>query len=646
MHLPLFLNDESAPSEENKKAFSKPLKIGLIIGVAVILIGYAGTFAWAKSYENRLAPRTSIDSIKLSGDNPDQAKQKINTRVDEILLNGLQLSVDGQLRTVPLSPTAAETGEYIIFDVNQAIEDALSKQRGNISVFQPFVFLYTIIRGNEIKLPVSINEEGLRAAILNTFPDSIQEPLNAGFSFKQNGEEWTVEVTPSAKGFTIPTAELFYKLRVLLAELDPQPIVLTRAYEEPTIIETDVAKLSDAAMAAVVVAPYTITYEDQTWKVDAATLTPALQPLLNKDKELILSVSADGLKPLFDEIAIKVEKPAVDARIAMENERITDFQGSSNGVAIDREATAAALSDIIQTLPKITEVTEINKNAELVVVITEPTVKMESINNFGIKEVLGVGTSNYKGSPTNRIKNIRNGVRLLNGILIKPGEEFSLLKALSPFNTTNGYLAELVIKGDKIEPEVGGGLCQIGTTTFRAAMNSGLPVTERRNHSLVVSYYNDPTNNKPGTDATIYEPAPDLKFINDTGNYIIFQAEMDEVNYDLYFSFWGTSDGRKGSYTPPTLIRWIGVGEDQRTETLDLAPGVEQCQHAYVGADTTFTYTIERADGTKEETVFDSHYRPLPKICLVGVEELTPTPEETTDETTIPTEEPVVPLAE
>jgi len=218
--------------------------------------------------------------------------------------------------------------------------------------------------------------------------------------------------------------------------------------------------------------------------------------------------------------------------------------------------------------------------------------------------------------------NIQNGVKLLNGLLIAPGETFSLVAALSPFTLENGYLPELVIKGDKIEPEVGGGLCQIGTTTFRATMNSGLLVTERSNHSLVVSYYNDPSNGNPGTDATIYDPAPDFKFTNDTDDYILFQAENLKDIKQLRFTFWGTNDGRKGSYSPPIVTRWIPVGETQNIETLDLEPGVEECQSAHIGADATFVYTVEKIDGEKIETTFDSHYRPLPKICLIGVEEL------------------------
>ncbi|MFH1088938.1 MAG: VanW family protein [Candidatus Uhrbacteria bacterium] len=646
------LKDDLCAPPENKQVFSKPLKIGLIVGVVVIFIGYAGAFVWAQSYNHRLAPNVWIGNVKVGGGDFETAKQTINATVDKILLDGIQLSVDGKLGTVPLSPVGSEVGDYVIFDVNNVIDSATKLHHSTTPSLQPFTLLYSLTHKSHLQIPIQINENQLKSAVLNTFPGSIQPATNAGFAFAKTDEVWKASVTPSASGLTIPTDEFFTRLQTLLANLDPQPIVLSRSNEEPTIKEPTVSQLLVSAENTIAAAPFTLTYNDQTWNLEAETLISALKPALDENNQPVLSVSVDGLKTLLDEIATTVEKPTMDARLTMENGRVTEFQGSSNGISIDREATVLVLSKIINEAAQSGI-----KTSELVIQTVEPTIKMESVNDLGIKEVLGVGISDYSNSPTNRIKNIRNGVRLLNGLLIKPGEEFSLISALKPITLDNGYLSELVIKGDKIEPEIGGGLCQIGTTAFRAAMNSGLPITARNNHSLVINHYVDPINGNPGTDATIYDPAPDLKFINDTGNYILFQAEMDETNSLLYFSFWGTSDGRKGSYPPPTLIRWIGVGPEQVTETTDLEPGVKKCQNAFVGADATFTYTIEKADGTKTETVFDSHYRPLPKICLLGVEKLTEPVVEGTEavepvEGTVPevipevVPEPIVPVTE
>ena len=184
--------------------------------------------------------------------------------------------------------------------------------------------------------------------------------------------------------------------------------------------------------------------------------------------------------------------------------------------------------------------------------------------------------------------------------------------------TDDFTLPEMVIKGREIKPEIGGGMCQIGTTLFRTAMNSGMPISERRNHSLVVSYYADPVNGNPGTDATLYEPNVDFKFINDTGGYLLLQTSIDYKKQELVFTFWGKSDGRKGSYTHPEVTKWIPAGEPQEIIVTTLKPGERKCQNAFRGAVTSFTYTIINSSSEKIERVFDSYYRPLPQICMVG----------------------------
>ena len=186
----------------------------------------------------------------------------------------------------------------------------------------------------------------------------------------------------------------------------------------------------------------------------------------------------------------------------------------------------------------------------------------------------------------------------------------------------NGYLPEQVIKGREIKPEIGGGMCQIGTTLFRMAMNSGMDVTQRRNHSLVVSYYADPVNGNPGTDATLYEPDLDLKFINDTGRHLLLQTDIDYKKQQLVFTLWGNPDGRSGSYTHPLVSRWIPAGDQEQILVDDgaLKPGEKKCQTAFRGAVASFTYTRVTPQGEKIERGFDSYYRPLPKICLVGAE--------------------------
>jgi len=137
---------------------------------------------------------------------------------------------------------------------------------------------------------------------------------------------------------------------------------------------------------------------------------------------------------------------------------------------------------------------------------------------------------------------------------------------LGKINKEEGFLPELVIKGNRTIPEYGGGLCQIGTTMFRLALNTGLPITERRPHSYRVSYY-EPA----GTDATIYNPWPDLKIINDTNHHLLLQTEIK--GNELIFKIYGTLDGRIVETTKPELSNITPPGPIQYVETTELLPG-------------------------------------------------------------------------
>ena len=181
---------------------------------------------------------------------------------------------------------------------------------------------------------------------------------------------------------------------------------------------------------------------------------------------------------------------------------------------------------------------------ELTVDSVEPGPLTDS-SRLGIKELIGHGESKFNGSPRNRRHNIAKGVEKMKGIIIAKGEEFSFNKYLGPVEGYTGFLPELVIKAEGTVPEFGGGLCQVSSTTFRAAMNAGLPITQRRNHAYAVQYYSP-----QGTDATIYPGVIDLKFINDTPGSILIWPYLKDEN-TLVFDFYGTKDDRQVTLGTP-----------------------------------------------------------------------------------------------
>ncbi|PJE77033.1 hypothetical protein COV05_01275 [Candidatus Uhrbacteria bacterium CG10_big_fil_rev_8_21_14_0_10_48_16] len=593
-------------------------KVGLLILASVlvfVLILGGGAFAWAQQYQNRIPPRTMIDGMDVSGLDPGAVQMNLQNRIDDILTNGIEVQVDEVIKTLSLiTITDSDLFENVDFQLEETISSLMEKHSDN-----PFADTYAMVtsvfRPVSTTIPVTIQEDRVRSSVLSLFPDSEVLSQRATFDLSWNTEKdmWSIGIVDGTSGKEFQWDAFFTTLEDQLIALDTQTITLALIDQTPKDFSQDEEhELVSKAATALQSAPYLITYEDLSWELTGDDLITLLAP------------GEDGRLTLLDEplalwiasIADEVNQSAQNARLTIEDGRVTDFVESLEGRMLNEEQLR---EDLISLISSIQEAPI--PSIELVVEVSEPTITTGDVNDLGIDEILGTGTSSYRGSPANRRANIQNGVDLLNGRLIAPGETFSLIQALSPFTYDNGYLPELVIKGDKIEAELGGGLCQIGTTTFRAVMNSALEVTERRNHSLVVSYYNDPANGNPGTDATIYEPAPNFKFTNDTDHYVLFQAENLTETQELRFTMWGTSDGRHASYSPPIVSRWIPVGETQYIETTDLEPGVEQCQGSHTGADASFTYTVVRPDGEIEETLFESHYRPLPRICLIGVEE-------------------------
>jgi len=147
------------------------------------------------------------------------------------------------------------------------------------------------------------------------------------------------------------------------------------------------------------------------------------------------------------------------------------------------------------------------------------------------------------------------------------------------------------------------------------AVNSGLPITERRNHSYRVGYY-EPA----GTDAAIYDPWPDLKFINDTNNYLLLQTRIEGDN--LIFDFFGTSDNRRVEITEPVIYNIKTPFSTKYIETENLDPGEKKLlEHAHNGADAYFIRTIIWPEQTNKEVVqetWQAHYVPWQEVYLIG----------------------------
>lgn len=596
---------------------SKPVIIGIcvVLGIFLVIFGAAG--AVRLTHNDRVLPGVSYAGIDLGGMDRLAASETIQRAVDAMLDSGLRVTVGGKTETFAMTSESVDIAYSLIdVDVAAGVDAVVAEGKGTSPIGLLNGLLLATFSTYNITPDVVIDETKLNEMISASFADMEDPGLPTDFVIAEKNGTFTIDIVEGETGKVLAIDEALQTLAKDGDDLRLATLTVDIETIDPEVSAAQAQNLKGDVEAALANAPYLLTYtpENRTapleWSITKGDLMTWLMAKRNDNGEAALTIGGDGVTEFFAGVHEAIDVAPQDARFAMEGSKVVEFAGSREGVTVNDTMTAEA---IVAAFPAADDA-----SVQVAVDRVAPTVTTANVNSLGITEVLGVGTSSYKGSPSNRIRNIEHGASKLNGVLVAPGETISLVEKLGPFTVADGYLPELVIKGDEIKPEVGGGLCQIGTTTFRAVMNSGLKVVERRNHSLVVSYYNDLSNGNPGTDATIYDPAPDFKFMNDTANYILLTTEMDAEEQMLYFTFWGTSDGRKGSYEPPQVLSWSGYGATQYTETDTLAPGVEKCQAPHPGATTTFTYSIEYPDGTTYEEEFFSSYRSLPKICLVG----------------------------
>lgn len=319
----------------------------------------------------------------------------------------------------------------------------------------------------------------------------------------------------------------------------------------------------------------------------------------------------ETVKPLSDAIY----KEPIDARFTMQNGRVTEFRAHEDGKRVDIKKLESEITKKLPLLLSIDKRMTIPIN--LPVETVSPKVSVDQVNDKGITELIGSGTSSYKGSIPNRAFNIGHAANKITGVLVAPGEEFSFAKTVGDISKLTGYKEAYVISGGRTVLGDGGGVCQVSTTLFRALVNAGLPITERNPHAYRVSYYEQDAG--PGFDAAVYVPSVDLKFKNDTKNYLLIQAIIIPEEQRLTFEIYGTNDGRKVTVSNPVILSTSPAPEPLYQDDPELPNGtVKQVDFAAPGARVYFTRKVEKDGKILYEDTFTSNYRPWQAVYLRG----------------------------
>lgn len=342
---------------------------------------------------------------------------------------------------------------------------------------------------------------------------------------------------------------------------------------------------------------------------DLTQIISLIQGKINYPLEL--DFNEENLKASIDKIAKEIDIAPTDAKFIMEGNKVKTFSPETGGLKVDKEKLIETITNEI----KKNDIEDIAINIPTKVL--SPQIKSSDINNLGIKEIIGSGTSRFAGSISSRIFNINLAASRIDGSLIAPGGTFSFNNTVGDISSTSGYQQAYVIQNGQTVLGDGGGVCQVSTTLFRAAMNSGLPIMERHAHAYRVHYYEEDA--APGFDATVYTPSVDFKFQNNTANYILIQTQIDLRNLTLTFNFYGTKDERTIEITKPSLWGASSAPESLYIDDPTLPVGqIKQIDWSAPGLKSQFEYTVLKNGDTINHQFFYSNFQPWQAKFLRG----------------------------
>ncbi len=576
----------------------------------IILLGVGASLGLAavydRTYTDRFFSGIRVFHTDLGGLTPDEAQEQLLAAIQQHGLQHFEFLLNGQ--TLSLEDPDHKLVQY---HLQESLAQAIQIGRGGSWFGNNLTRLRLRSQPKTFTVAATVDTVTLHQYLEEQTSPLLTAPKDAALHIMMSatGTEPERQIDAEQEGMIADLDATIRLFQQQAATLDFQPIVIPviRVAPEKTValIEPLLADLTGWFNRK----PIKLTVETKTIALDNKLIAEWLN-VVSSTEGLVLGLDPDRVRATLETFLGKtVVLPKKDGLLVVdENNQLVTLETPQEGVQVNGYKTIQKLDEGWQAG---------SSTVPIVLDHLMPVMRGADAERLGVQDILGVGTSNFAGSPTNRRKNIALGAKKVNGSLIAPDATFSLLTTLGEIDEASGWFKELVIKQNKTEPEYGGGLCQIGTTAFRAALASGMPITQRANHSYRVPYY-EPA----GTDATIYDPAPDFRFKNDTGHWILITTLIKGDN--VFFTFWGTDDERQILQTKARVYNIVPPPPKKIIETLDLPPGKTKCtERPHAGADASFDYTVTYPNGETKKVTFNSHYKPWGEVCLLGVTELT-----------------------
>lgn len=538
--IPMRSQPRRAPQPQGRSArrrgggwwWKVPLLLIVLLGGAAI-----SGLAWLdRQYENRIYPNVALQDVDLSRATVAEAQTKVEASYGRFFAQPVTIAYQGRT----WQPTLADIGVSI--DVRRSINEAYRFGRGN-GLLANLTQVATIYReGRNLPLRITVNENQLNAYLAGISAEIDKQGREATLAIA----DANVSSSDSVNGRMVLVDETRTEIVRGLRALKPQTIALRTSELRPQLTTEGIAE-ARRTVEAMLQTPMTLKFKDTTFELDQATVADMIvlqRVAQDGSSALNAQLDQEKLRKWTTKLANKIGRSSVEPRVNWNGGNLQIIREGRIGYKLDVDAAVEMINGAVAT---------VTRELDLPVQEVQPRVTAENLNTLGIRELVSTGKSDFTGSAAYRVTNIEVGVQKMHGILIGPGDEFSFNENVGNIDAANGFVEGYAIVGNRTQLEPGGGICQDSTTLFRAAFYAGLPFTSWTPHRFRISWYEK--YDTIGMDSTIFTGGgPDLRFVNDTGNWLLIQGYADRARGTVTFALYGTRvAGRTVERTQPEI---------------------------------------------------------------------------------------------
>ncbi|EFO79082.1 VanW family protein [Oscillochloris trichoides DG-6] len=507
-------------------------------------------------------------------------------------------------------PTLAELG--LTFDPALLADQAVGVGRRGDPMTRMRELWQIFRTGMDLTPRVLVDQRQLQNYVLQVARDVERPPQDAALSIA--GAK--VVGIPSTPGIQVLVDATANDVMLAAQSLAPQEVIIRTRNLDPIVGDAALVRVQ-AQVVDLLQSPLELVRGEQRWVWPAEKLAELLRVEAH-GADLIVRVDTDLLTQAVEGLAQVVDTGTAEPRLRFRGGQVRIVQEGIPGWRLRQEEASEAIGALLMQASPLT------RTLDLPVDELTPQITAATLDNLGIVELVGEGRSSFSGSAEYRITNIRAGAARMDGVLIAPDAEFSFNRQLGEVNAENGFVEGYAIIGNRTQLEWGGGVCQDSTTVFRAAFWAGLPITERHAHAFYISWYDafglGAQGSGQGMDAAIYTGVNDLKFVNDTGHWLLMQTEVDEANQILTVRLYGTRPKREVRLEGPFITNEVRApSAPVYIDDPSLPSGtIRQSDTARGGRDITIERVIVEDGVEVRRDTFFTRFRAWPNIFLRG----------------------------